>query len=229
MNVKSIVDKLYASKWEDKLVPVSQHKYKQQTLRTKVEIANLYLELYHIKQALEQADIPMHDLNGREEEVEQMVFEDELAFETDLEKIKYDRREKAFAEQSTIEVIRRLLSGHPEDPYDPDEPLEEDVKAYDPKNNKQTRRQYMAGLARKEKEKADKIRTKKTRKETKEAKRKSEKEIVQKTIDAYESQKEQEIDAILDSVRKKGGFAHATPKEMSDLNSVIEEVEAHLS
>ena len=239
MDVKRIVDTLYEDRLRDRVLPVSRYTHQQQTLRLKVELANIYLELFRLRHAMDDAQISISPVYDREPEVLRMVEEDEAAFVADMKKNKFDRREDAYDDGSKVELIRRMLMGDPIDPYLADdtmplsdkEALAEQAKAVKEKVTEDRTHPPSRKVVKKNERKKNPPKWKRFTpfNSTSQSDTSPESEKASDWDPEYDKKKEEEIEAILSRVNKKGGIQYASESDMQDLGAIIDEVEAHLA
>lgn len=114
--MQKMVNRIYRKKRFDKFKTVSRFEYEQRDVRTKLDIADIYIRLDMILNALEEKDIEVKELDNAEDVMVQMVKEDRLAAKVDIEEVKYQERVKAYEDGKIIEYIRRLFTGDPTSP-----------------------------------------------------------------------------------------------------------------
>lgn len=145
-----MVNSIYKRKRFDKIKPVSRFEYEQKEIRSKLDIANLYVQLEEIKEALADQGIEVKEESTRKKEalLVLMVEEDRKSVETDLEILKYHERIEAYENGSIYESLRRLFRGYPTFPatkenIDNEKPEEKKVE---PKKRTQTEQERMEAL-----------------------------------------------------------------------------------
>lgn len=138
--IQNMVNRIYQRKRFDKIKPVSKFEYEQKEVRHKLDIADIYIQIAEIKDALEKQDIKLEEKSVREKEetIISMVQEDRKSTSVDLEILKYQERMEAYDKGSVYESLRRLFSGEPTFPL-----TKEDVAETDEVNQKKLKQKRM--------------------------------------------------------------------------------------
>lgn len=109
--MQKLVDKVYKPKQMDKIRKVSRFEFEQRDVRNKLDVADIYLQLGQITDALEAKGIVLATNANNEEDMIQMVIEDRRAVSGDLTQLEYFRRQTALEKGSLIEKARKLFFG----------------------------------------------------------------------------------------------------------------------
>ena len=114
--MQGLVDRIYKRKRFDKIKPITRYEYEQRDVRTKLDIADIYLKLEEISKSLATQNIDIQPVENKENLIVEIVDEDRRSMVLDLEEVKYKERMKAYEDGKLTERLRRLFSGDPVSP-----------------------------------------------------------------------------------------------------------------
>lgn len=113
--MQEIVSKIYQAKKLDKFRTVSRFQYEQRDVRNRLDVADLYIQLNQILDALEKQGIKVEEIPKEEKEImmQEMVREDRSSIQAQLLELEYLRRTESYKKGSVSEKMRRLIFGDP--------------------------------------------------------------------------------------------------------------------
>lgn len=113
--MQEIVSKIYQAKKLDKFKTVSRFQYEQRDIRNRLDVADLYIQLNQILDALEKQGIKVEEISKEEKEImmQEMVREDRSSIQAQLLELEYLRRTESYKKGSVAEKMRRLIFGDP--------------------------------------------------------------------------------------------------------------------
>jgi len=113
--MQEIVSKIYQAKKLDKFRTVSRFQYEQRDVRNRLDVADLYIQLNQILDALEKQGIKVEEISKEEKEImmQEMVREDRSSIQAQLLELEYLRRTESYKKGSVAEKMRRLIFGDP--------------------------------------------------------------------------------------------------------------------
>lgn len=114
--MQHLVNKVYKGKTLDKLKTVSKFEYEQKDIRHKLDLADIYLQLNQIQEALSNHGVVVEQTEKQEEKIVEMVVEDRRAIDIELLELAYQRRMEAYEQGAVSEKLRRFFFGQPKAP-----------------------------------------------------------------------------------------------------------------
>ena len=104
--MQHLVDKLYTMKKTDKFKRISRFEFEQRDIRTKLDLADIYLQLEQIKITLKANKMDIPEFEQHEKAILEMVEEERKEFSKDMEELKQKAKQEGNAFSRYLKNIK---------------------------------------------------------------------------------------------------------------------------